>query len=123
MQNYSWPGNIRELRNYVYRSYILADDVIEGDFNSFELDTRCGRGEDEILVPVGVPLADANKQLILATLKQCGGRKKTAAKKLGISLKTLYNRLEEYGAAVDANERSEERRGGNECVSTCRSGW
>src|SRR3546814_7014989 len=45
MQNYSWPGNIRELRNYVYRSYILADDVIEGDFNSFELDTRCGGGK------------------------------------------------------------------------------
>ncbi|RTZ45618.1 sigma-54-dependent Fis family transcriptional regulator [Candidimonas sp. SYP-B2681] len=106
MSEYSWPGNIRELRNYVYRSYILADTVIKGDFNSFELESRSGGWGSEILVPVGVPLADANKQLILATLKQCGGVKKAAAEMLGISLKTLYNRLEEYGAASDIDESS-----------------
>jgi len=106
MRNYSWPGNIRELRNYVYRSYILADGVIKGDFNSFDLDSHSIEGGSEILVPVGVPLADANRQLILATLKQCGGVKKAAAKVLGISLKTLYNRLEEYGEAVDTGKSS-----------------
>src|SRR3546814_12817936 len=113
MKNYSWPGNIRELRNYVYRSYILADDVIKGDFNSFELEAHSAGWGLEILVPVGVPLADANRQLILATLKQCGGAKKAAAEMLGISLKTLYNRL----------ERSEERRVGKEGVGPCRSRW
>ncbi|AEC21132.1 Two-component response regulator [Pusillimonas sp. T7-7] len=97
MRDYSWPGNIRELRNYVYRSYILADDVIAGDFNSFELEAHSAGWGSEILVPVGVPLAEANRQLILATLKQCGGAKKAAAEMLGISLKTLYNRLDEYG--------------------------
>lgn len=102
MQEYSWPGNIRELRNYVYRSYILADDVIKGDFNSFDLDSHSVEGGAGILVPVGIPLAAANRQLILATLKQCGGVKKTAAKVLGISLKTLYNRLEEYGETEKA---------------------
>ncbi|NYT60171.1 sigma-54-dependent Fis family transcriptional regulator [Alcaligenaceae bacterium] len=96
MRTYSWPGNIRELRNYVYRSYILADDVIAGDFNSFELEAHSAGWGSEILVPVGVPLADANRQIILATLKQCGGVKKAAAEMLGISLKTLYNRLDEY---------------------------
>ncbi|MDS1139336.1 sigma-54 dependent transcriptional regulator [Pusillimonas sp. SM2304] len=104
MQEYSWPGNIRELRNYVYRSYILADEVIKGDFNSFELEAHSAGWGSEILVPVGVPLADANRQLILATLKQCGGVKKAAAEMLGISLKTLYNRLDEYGAAGDVDE-------------------
>jgi DNA-binding NtrC family response regulator len=106
MSEYSWPGNIRELRNYVYRSYILADTVIRGDFNTFELESHSAGWGCEITVPVGVPLADANKQLILATLKQCGGVKKAAAERLGISLKTLYNRLEEYGATSDADESS-----------------
>jgi DNA-binding NtrC family response regulator len=106
MKNYSWPGNVRELRNFVYRSYILADDVIKGDFNTFDLSFKAAGAGAEILVPVGVPLADANKQLILATLKQCGGVKKTAAEMLGISLKTLYNRLEEYAATGDFDEES-----------------
>lgn len=96
MQENRWPGNIRELRNYVYRSFILADDVLDIDAFTSESDSHL-RKKDEISVTVGVPLADANRQLILATLKQCGGVKKTAAEVLGISLKTLYNRLEEYG--------------------------
>ena len=106
MLAYPWPGNIRELRNYVYRSYILADDLIKGDFNSFSLESHSVGWGSEITVPVGVPLADANRQLILATLKQCGGVKKAAAEMLGISLKTLYNRLEEYGALGDVDESS-----------------
>lgn len=106
MLTYTWPGNIRELRNYVYRSHILADDLIKGDFNSFSLDSHSAGWGTEIKVPVGVPLADANRQLILATLKQCGGVKKVAAEMLGISLKTLYNRLEEYGALNDVDESS-----------------
>lgn len=97
MQNNHWPGNIRELRNYVYRNFILADDVLEGESSAFELGGKSASPESEISVSIGVPLADANKQLILATLRQCSGVKKTAAEMLGISLKTLYNRLEEYG--------------------------
>jgi DNA-binding NtrC family response regulator len=98
IQNYAWPGNVRELRNYVYRSYILADDEIKGDLTFFDSCSPPTGSESEISVSVGIPLADANRKLILATLQQCGGVKKTAAEKLGISLKTLYNRLEEYGA-------------------------
>lgn len=97
MQENYWPGNIRELRNYVYRSFILADDVLDVESSAFELESRSAGSHAEISVPIGVPLADANRQLILATLRQCGGVKKTAAEVLGISLKTLYNRLEEYG--------------------------
>ncbi|TEA77111.1 sigma-54-dependent transcriptional regulator [Allopusillimonas ginsengisoli] len=102
MQKYAWPGNIRELRNYVYRSYILGDDVLDGDIKSFELNAHAPELNSDVLVPVGASLADANRQIILATLKQCGGVKKTAAKMLGISLKTLYNRLEEYGESDDS---------------------
>lgn len=106
MRGYSWPGNVRELRNFVYRSYILADDLVKGDFNTFDLHEQPPPAGAEILVPVGVPLADANRQLILATLKQCGGVKKLAAETLGISIKTLYNRLEEYGELSEAADQS-----------------
>ena len=50
-----------------------------------------------ITIPFGTSLAEADRQLILATLEQCGGVKTRAAEILGISLKTLYNRLVEYG--------------------------
>jgi DNA-binding NtrC family response regulator len=49
-----------------------------------------------ISIPVGTPLAEVDRRLILSTLELCGGVKKHAADVLGISLKTLYNRLEEY---------------------------
>ncbi|HEY9280527.1 MAG TPA: sigma-54 dependent transcriptional regulator [Eoetvoesiella sp.] len=101
MRLHQWPGNIRELKNYVYRSYILADDILEGDFNAFQLESIGPSNNAEISVAVGIPLAEANRQLILATLEQCGGVKKSAADTLGISLKTLYNRLEEYNSAAN----------------------
>jgi DNA-binding NtrC family response regulator len=50
-----------------------------------------------LAIPVGTSLADVDRKLIYATLELCGGVKKRAADILGISLKTLYNRLEEYG--------------------------
>lgn len=104
IQEYTWPGNIRELRNYVHRSFILADDVIKGDFTTFDLHSYSVGSSKDIVLPIGVPLAEANRELILATLKQCRGVKKITAEKLGISLKTLYNRLEEYGATESNND-------------------
>ena len=56
-------------------------------------------------MPIGISLAEADKRLIFATLDQCDGVKKRAAEVLGISLKTLYNRLESYGLpAVETGE-------------------
>lgn len=106
IQEYAWPGNVRELRNYVYRSYILAEDTIESDFAFFDLGSRSAESGSAISVPVGIPLADASRQFILATLEQCGGVKKAAAEKLGISVKTLYNRLEEYGVEDQSDTSS-----------------
>lgn len=103
LRRYAWPGNIRELRNYVYRSYILADDEIQGEFNPLER-SLAFQGGTEIAVPVGIPLADANRQIILETLKQTGGAKKQAAQILGISTKTLYKKLDEYGYSSTETE-------------------
>lgn len=64
-----------------------------------------------ITIPFGTSLAEADRQLILATLEQCGGVKTRAAEILGISLKTLYNRLVEYGNdARDDGEPTDESR-------------
>ena len=87
---------MRELRNFIQRAYILADQVID----THTLDFSPAPSEAAALtlaIPVGTSLADMDRKLIFATLDLCGGVKKRAADLLGISLKTLYNRLEEYG--------------------------
>ncbi len=98
LPTYHWPGNVRELRNFVHRAYILSDQVIDAQ----ALDpgpTHSAATPLTLAVPVGSTLAEADRQLIFATLDLCGGVKKRAADLLGISLKTLYNRLDEYGGA------------------------
>ncbi len=96
LTHYHWPGNVRELRNVIQRAYILADELIDTEL----LATGPAQSMATALtlaVPVGSSLADVDRKLIFATLDLCGGVKKRAADLLGISLKTLYNRLEGYG--------------------------
>ncbi|WP_144639499.1 sigma-54-dependent transcriptional regulator [Bordetella genomosp. 13] len=99
ISSYAWPGNVRELKNFVRRAYIMADGTeLQADMLMPQVSPGAGRdqGNGRITVPVGVTLAEADRRLILATLERCGGVKKQAAEVLGISAKTLYNRLEEY---------------------------
>ena len=97
-----WPGNVRELKNFVQRAFILADEKI--DLSALALNVSVGQtGPAELIeIPIGTSLAEADKKLILATLERCGGVRKQSAELLGISLKTLYNRLEEYNAGEAA---------------------
>ncbi|KFX78989.1 sigma-54-dependent transcriptional regulator [Ralstonia solanacearum] len=98
LRAYNWPGNVRELRNYVQRAYIMSDDTgISTEAVPLQVSTTQASSGSTLTIPVGTSLASADKKIILATLEQCGGVKKRAAELLGISLKTLYNRLEEYG--------------------------
>ncbi|HEY4804816.1 MAG TPA: sigma-54 dependent transcriptional regulator [Paraburkholderia sp.] len=95
---YPWPGNVRELKNYVQRAHIMSGN--EGDFTAtvpLQISLSKPVAGTAVTIPFGTSLADADRQLILATLEQCGGVKTRAAEILGISLKTLYNRLVEYG--------------------------
>lgn len=93
---YHWPGNVRELRNYMQRAFILSDQIIDAAALAPAITTHSPPGLT-LAIPVGTSLSDVDRKLIFATLELCGGVKKRAADILGISLKTLYNRLEEYG--------------------------
>ncbi len=95
LYSHSWPGNVRELKNYVHRAYLLADAVIE-DYAQSEASATEADHHDEITVKIGMPLDEIEERVTMATLARCGNVKKRAAAILGISLKTLYNRLESY---------------------------
>lgn len=108
----SWPGNVRELRNHIQRAYILADQTIGIGALTPELAEReVNMGGLTLSIPVGTSLAEVDKKIIFATLQLCDGVKKHAAAILGISLKTLYNRLQEYGLPDPQLESEEERIG------------
>jgi DNA-binding NtrC family response regulator len=103
LAGYSWPGNVRELRNVVHSASILAGAEIGVDHLPSELRGAPGASnvshpqDDRVLrVAVGTSLADVERQLIEATLRSCSGNKTRTAEILGISLKTLYNRLNAY---------------------------
>jgi two-component system response regulator AtoC len=99
LRAHSWPGNVRELKNLVHHAFILADDEIGPSCLPPELSGGSDSSEPSLQLKVGVSLAEADRRLILATLNEFGDNKKKAAEVLGISLKTLYNRINEYKAA------------------------
>ncbi len=100
LSHYEWPGNVRELKNFVRRAFIMADgDVLDLEMLVPQVSPAGETAGGQVSVPVGETLAEADRRLILATLERCNGVKKQAAAVLGISPKTLYNRLEEYAAA------------------------
>ena len=70
-----------------------------------------------VQVPVGTSIADMERAMIMATLKRCGGNKTRTAAMLGVSLKTLYNRLNAY-RALDLGEMPTERVEGAQASTT-----
>jgi len=92
-----WPGNVRELRNCVERSFVLCDDLVTLDLRPILPVTHDDAGSHCVRLPIGVRMADAERELLLATLRHCGGNKRRTAEVLGLSLKTVYNKLIAYG--------------------------
>jgi DNA-binding NtrC family response regulator len=105
MMAYDWPGNARELRNTVERAVILCPDGAPLDPS--HLPPNFGRSQpaapsfdgDAVMVPVGTTVDAAERMLILRTLDAAGQNKTRAAEILGVSLKTLHNKLKEYNQA------------------------
>ena len=124
---YQWPGNVRELSNTIRRAYIMASQDIDETHLMLPIETD-GRsaidlrgaeglapggvdhasasareeteanGTADLRLHAGMSIADAERLLIEATLTRLDGNKKLAAEQLGISLKTLYSRLQVYAA-------------------------
>jgi DNA-binding NtrC family response regulator len=96
LEKREWKGNVRELKNAVHRAWIMADTTVEADK---AVAVAVGEAPAATAVQAGMSIDDTVRALILATLEQVDGDKREAAKRLGISLKTLYNRLNVYNAA------------------------
>ncbi|WP_269800459.1 sigma-54 interaction domain-containing protein [Achromobacter ruhlandii] len=93
---HDWPGNVRELRNAVQRAYILCDDELDAELAGARAAPRAEFKDGALTFPVGTALGNAQRDFILATLAHHGGDKRLTAETLGVSLKTLYNRLDVY---------------------------
>lgn len=102
LRSYPWPGNVRELRNVIERAVIASD---RGTIGRQHLSPDFGHapavstsGLSGIRFPIGTTVDDAERELILQTLTATSQNKTRAAELLGISLKTLHNKLKEYEA-------------------------
>jgi DNA-binding NtrC family response regulator len=96
LKSYRWPGNVRQLRNVIERALIVSKGpLITADDLPQDLKRRNGSGSSFEL-RLGMSLDEVERELILRTIDFTGGNKSRAAELLGVSLKTLYNRLERY---------------------------
>jgi len=99
LQFHAWPGNVRELRNVIERAVIICsgEQIERHHFAPYPIEQRERlRNEDTITLPVGTPLEEVERQMIIRTLQKTKNNKTRAAELLGISLKTLHNKLNLY---------------------------
>ena len=99
---YAWPGNVRELMNAIERAVVLSRSEYL-DAEDLPVSLKEGESsEDESALPKGavsgnLPLEDVEKATILSTLESTSGNKSEAARRLGITRKTLHKKLKKYG--------------------------
>ncbi|MCG8451773.1 MAG: sigma-54 dependent transcriptional regulator [Spirochaetales bacterium] len=96
LRSYRWPGNVRELRNVMESAVVMS----RGDFIGVEdLPSHLSKGGEEngVLVPLGLPMAEAEKLIIRANLHAQSGNKSRTAEVLGIGRKTLHRKIHDFG--------------------------
>jgi two-component system, NtrC family, response regulator AtoC len=97
--NYPWPGNVRELRSAIERAVVLSrTDKISGRDLPPEVRTETGNAASsgQVVAQGEITMKDAEKQLIARALKEAGGNRSDAAKKLGMSRRTLHRRIQTH---------------------------
>lgn len=118
LDQHGWPGNIRELRNVIERAFVLAAPLAitaihlglartepglvtvagdDGDGTGDDGDDLDDTGPHGIVIPHGLTLADAERIVIVETLKRTGNNKAEAARRLGLDVKTIRNKLKAFG--------------------------
>jgi len=99
LRHHEWPGNIRELKNAVERAVILCDgELILREHLPPDMSLKGGTEKQAFRLPFGLTLDLVEKEYILASLTRHGGNKARTAESLGVSEKTLYNKLNRYAA-------------------------
>ena len=110
---FDWPGNVRELRNTIERAVVLCSegylDVrhLPPGFGTRPIKHATDHDTNLVQVEVGTTVDEAERRLIMKTLESTNNNKTKAAEILGISLKTLHNKLKEYGSASAADATEE----------------
>jgi len=100
LKAHSWPGNVRELENSIHRAVLMAEGetIIPEDIFGLSGPIRAEKSESSPIL-VGKKVAEVEKELILHTLDHCLGNRTHAANILGISIRTLRNKLKEYSTS------------------------
>ncbi len=97
--NYDWPGNVRQLKHMIERALLFSgkeETITERHFRFEEEGNRNG-GKKSIIPDEVIPLAEMERRMILAALRQTDNHRTKAAELLGITVRTLRNKLNEYG--------------------------
>jgi DNA-binding NtrC family response regulator len=98
LMNYSWPGNVRELRTAIEHAVVLsrAEQIGRRDLPPLLRAVAPGAPAGQLLARADLTLAEAEKQMIVGALKGAGGNRTVAARKLGISRRTLHRKIHLY---------------------------
>ncbi len=109
LSEHDWPGNVRELRNVLERAILVAQGKVIASAN-LPPDFRTGRRvpAPELVLQVGTTIGEAEKTLIMKTLERTNQNKTRAAEILGISLKTLHNKLARYRGEIPSTPDAKE---------------
>jgi DNA-binding NtrC family response regulator len=96
-RGHPWPGNVRQLRNVIERALIVCEGRTIRK-NDLPEDFRAATSPDGgfVKIRLGASLDEVEKEMITRTLEFTGGNKTRAADVLGVSAKTLYNKLERF---------------------------
>ena len=106
---YPWSGNVRELKHAMERAYMLADqEILPSHLQLPQASEMGASGDDQVVIPQGMRLDDLEKIAIYQALETTQGNKTDTAEQLGISVKTLYNKLSKYEQQVEAGESNAE---------------
>ncbi|WP_295855618.1 sigma-54 dependent transcriptional regulator [uncultured Xylophilus sp.] len=109
LESHFWPGNVRELKSVIHKAYVMSmGEMLEPAWIDVEKDWTASAPKNiadaEEFIPGQISLEEMERRLIVATLNKFNGQRERTAASLGISLKTLYNKLKIYDRRNNADD-------------------
>ena len=94
LRSHAWPGNVRELRNAVLRAYVLAEDgLVQPPAPNRPAGGTLAESEQTLTFAIGTSLEAMEREILRKTLQHFGNNRRRAAAALGITTRTIRNRL------------------------------